>query len=61
MDTDDLEPIKPKPKPRNLDPMSVEELKSYIEELEAEIARVQADIARKTRHKAGAESLFKKK
>lgn len=61
MDADDLEPLKQKPKPKNLEPMSVAELNAYIAELEDEIARVRADIARKTTHRAGAESLFKKK
>ena len=61
MDTDDLEPRKAKPQPKNLEPMSVAELEAYIGELEAEIARVRADIARKTRHRAGAERLFKPK
>lgn len=61
MDIDDLEPRKPKPQVKNLEPMSVAELNDYIAELEAEIARVRADIARKTAHRAGAEGLFKKK
>jgi uncharacterized small protein (DUF1192 family) len=60
MDTDDLEPRKPKSQPKNLEPMSVGELEGYIAELEAEIARVHADIAKKTKHRAGAEGLFKK-
>ena len=60
MDTDDLEPRKPRPQPKNLEPMGVEELRAYIAELEAEIARVEADIAKKTRHRSGADALFKK-
>jgi len=60
MDTDDLEPLKAKPKPRNLEPMSVDELAGYIAELKAEIARVEADMARKKNHLSAAESLFKK-
>ena len=60
MDTDDLEPRKAKPQPKNLEPMSVAELESYIDELESEIDRVRADIAKKSKHRAGAESLFKK-
>jgi len=60
MDTDDLEPRKPKAQSKNLEPMSVGELEGYIAELEAEIARVRADIAKKTKHRAGAEGLFKK-
>jgi uncharacterized small protein (DUF1192 family) len=61
MDTDDLEPLKPKPKPRNLEPMSVAELNGYIAELEAEIERARTAIAGKTTHRVGAESLFKRK
>jgi uncharacterized small protein (DUF1192 family) len=61
MDTDELEPRKPKAEVKNLEPMSVDELRAYIAELEAEIARVEADIAKKTKHRAGAEGLFKKK
>ena len=61
MDTDDLEPRKPKPQPRNLEVMGVAELDAYIAELEAEIARVRAVIAAKTSHRAGAEGLFKKR
>lgn len=61
MDIDDLEPRKPKPQAKNLEPMSIAELNDYIGELEAEIARVRADIAKKTAHRAGVEGLFKKK
>jgi uncharacterized small protein (DUF1192 family) len=60
MDTDDLEPLKAKPKPKNLEPMSVDELHAYIAELQAEIRRVEEDIARKKKHLSAAESLFKK-
>jgi uncharacterized small protein (DUF1192 family) len=56
METDDLEPRKSKPPPRNLEIMGV----AYIAELEAEIARVRGVIAAKTTHRAGAEGLFKK-
>ncbi len=61
MDTDDLEPRKVKPQPKNLEIMGVVELNGYIAELEAEIARVKAVIASKTTHRVGAEGLFKKK
>lgn len=60
MDTDDLEPRKAKPKPKNLEPLSVEELGIYIEELKDEIARVEEDMARKRKHLSAAENLFKK-
>ena len=60
MDLDDLEPRKEKPKPRNLDEMSIEALGEYIEELEAEIARVRDNIAFKQSVRQKAESVFKK-
>ncbi|HZT20509.1 MAG TPA: DUF1192 domain-containing protein, partial [Dongiaceae bacterium] len=47
------------PAPRELDSLSVQELKDYIAELEAEIERVQAKIAAKQAHLAGAAGLFK--
>jgi len=46
MDIEDLEPRKTKPKPKNLDPLSVDELEDYIRELEEEIARVKGEIAK---------------
>lgn len=60
MDIEDLEPRKKAVTPRNLDVMSVEELKSYIGELQAEIERAQAKISAKETHRLGAASLFKK-
>jgi uncharacterized small protein (DUF1192 family) len=59
MDTDDLEPRKAKPKPRNLDPMSVEDLADYVEELKAEIRRVEENMAKKKAHLSAAAGLFK--
>ena len=59
MDTDDLDPKTKRPKLRNLDPMGVEELQTYIAELKEEIARVEADIAKKKQHLSAAASLFK--
>jgi uncharacterized small protein (DUF1192 family) len=59
MDTDDLEPRKAKPKPKNLDPMSVEELAEYIEELKAEIRRVEENMVKKKAHLSAAAGLFK--
>ena len=60
MDLEDLEPRKAKPKPRNLDPLSVDELNDYIGELEAEIARVRQEIARKQAHRSAAAAFFKR-
>lgn len=60
MDDDDLKPRKAKPAPRDLDPLSIEELNDYIAELEAEIERIRAHIAAKESHRSGAEAFFKK-
>ncbi|MCF8533523.1 MAG: DUF1192 domain-containing protein [Reyranella sp.] len=59
-ETDDLEPLKKKSQPRNLDPMSVEELREYIAALKAEIARVEEKIKAKQSHASAAASFFKK-
>lgn len=45
---------------KNLEPLSVDELKAYIVDLQAEITRVEADIAKKQAHKSAADSFFKK-
>ncbi len=58
MDIDDLEPKKQAPPPKNLEPMSVHELETYIAELEAEIARVRTDIEAKRAQRGAAEALF---
>lgn len=60
MDFDDLEPQKKKPAPRDLTPMSVEELGDYIAELEAEILRARDAIKAKQSVRAGADALFRK-
>jgi uncharacterized small protein (DUF1192 family) len=60
MDIEDLEPRKTKPKPKNLDALSVDELEDYIRELEAEILRVKGEIARKSAHLNAATAFFKK-
>lgn len=60
MDADDLDPLN-RPAPlRNLDPMSIGELRDYIAELEGEILRVRDAIGRKEAVKAGAEAFFKR-
>jgi len=61
LDTDDLEPKKVKPQPRELETLAVSELQDYIEQLQAEIARAQAVIDRKQNHRSGAEAFFKKR
>jgi len=60
MDDEDLRPLKAKPAPKNLDPISVAELESYIAELESEIGRARAEIERKRKIRGGAEALFRK-
>ncbi|MCM2344920.1 MAG: DUF1192 domain-containing protein [Alphaproteobacteria bacterium] len=56
---DDLEPRTKKTKLRNLDNMSVEELKDYIEDMKAEILRVETEISKKQKHMNAAATLFK--
>ena len=60
MDTDDLEPEKKKPVPKNLEILSIEALGEYIGELEAEIPRVRGAIAVKQSTQADADQFFKK-
>ena len=60
MDTDDLEPEKKKPAPKNLDVMSIEALTEYISELETEITRVRVAITGKESAQAAAKTFFKK-
>ncbi len=59
-DDDDLEPRTKKPQPKNLEPMSVEELRDYIAGLKAEIARAEEQIKAKQAHAAAAQSFFKR-
>lgn len=59
MEPEDLEPRKKVVAPRELDTLSVQELKDYIADLEGEIDRVKAKISLKQAHLAGAASLFK--
>ncbi|CAA6606054.1 conserved hypothetical protein [Rhodospirillaceae bacterium LM-1] len=60
MNIDELEPRKPIAKPSDLGALSVEELKTYIQELEGEIERAKSAIEAKTKHRAGADALFKR-
>ena len=59
MDTDDLDPIKKKPQPKDLSRLSVGDLRDYIADLKTEIARAEAAIALKDKARAGAASFFK--
>ncbi len=59
--TDDLDSRKDAPKPRLLDPLSIDdELRSYIADLQAEIVRVQSAIATKVAHREAVAALFGK-
>jgi uncharacterized small protein (DUF1192 family) len=55
----DLEPRTLRPKPTNLDDLSINDLKEYIAELEIEIDRVQRDIADKESKMVEAQAAFK--
>ena len=59
MEWNDLEPQKEKPKPKNLEEMSIAALGDYINKLQAEIARAEAIIKSKEVARDGAESVFK--
>ena len=59
MEWNDLEPQKAKPKPRNLEEMSIAALGEYIDELQAEISRAEAIIKSKEAARDGAELVFK--
>jgi uncharacterized small protein (DUF1192 family) len=56
---DDLDPKKKPSKLKNLEPMSIDELASYIEDLKAEIIRTEAEIAKKKAYANAASSFFK--
>ncbi len=58
MDTDDLEPAKPKPAAKNLEEMSIEALAEYITGLEAEIARARRTVSGKEKARTSAQSVF---
>ena len=60
MDIDDLEPLKRKPTPMNLEIMSLDALRAYIADLEAEISRARSEIAAKEIARQGAEEIFRK-
>jgi uncharacterized small protein (DUF1192 family) len=59
MDADDLEPRKQKPKPKDLESMSIEALEDYVAELAAEIERARLMIAGKKSARSAADSVFK--
>ena len=59
MDTDDLEPPKPKHVAPKLEEMSIEDLEEYIAELEATIGRAREVIRDKEIARGAADSVFK--
>ena len=61
IDADDLEPVKKRIEPLNLDTLSIEELESYIAQLSAEIERTKAKIAAKKAHRDAAGANFGRK
>ena len=58
IDTDELEPVKKRIEPLNLDPLSIAELEAYIAHLNGEIERARAKIAAKKAHRDAASSVF---
>ena len=60
MEEQDLEPLHKKPKPKDLDVMSIDALKEYIASLEAEIERARAAITAKEQSRSAADAVFKK-
>ena len=60
MDTDDLEPPKPKRlEPPVLEEMSIQDLEEYIAELEQQAAKARAMIESKQAARGSADSVFK--
>lgn len=61
MDDDDAPPRRRKRlHPLALDPLGVDELRTYIGELREEIARAEAEINRKEGHRSAADAFFKR-
>jgi uncharacterized small protein (DUF1192 family) len=60
MDEEDLVPLRKKPQKRDLSPLGVAELETYIGELEEEISRTRTELAAKKKQRGGAEALFKR-
>lgn len=60
MQEEDLDPRTKRPKPKDLEIMSIEALEEYIAGLEAEVERARAAIAAKQDHRSAAETFFKK-
>jgi uncharacterized small protein (DUF1192 family) len=60
MDDEDNLPRPVEWQPRNLEPLSIDQLKAYIAVLEGETARVRANIAEKESVRSAAEAFFKR-
>ena len=60
MDEEDLLPRQKRPAKKDLAPMAIAELETYITELEAEIARARDEISAKRKQRGGADALFKR-
>lgn len=56
---DELDAPRPTAEVKNLESMSIQDLKNYILSLEQEINRAQSMIDSKQAHRSGADSLFK--
>jgi uncharacterized small protein (DUF1192 family) len=60
MDEEDLLPRQKRPAKKDLTPLAIAELETYITELEAEIARARDEISAKRKQRGGADALFKR-
>jgi uncharacterized small protein (DUF1192 family) len=60
MDEEDLLPRNKRPAKKDLTPMAIAELETYIAGLEAEISRARDEIAAKRKQRGGADALFKR-
>jgi len=61
INVDEFEPQKSSATPKDLQGMSVNELKDYIAALNVEIVRAEDTIRKKEEHKSGVDALFGKK
>ena len=58
MDSDEIDSPRPSIEPKDLQSMSIEELKKYVLSLQHEITRAENTITNKKSHRSGAECLF---
>lgn len=57
---DDFDPRSKRMKPRNLDMLSIDDLRNYIADMKTETTRVEGEIAKKEKSRAAADGFFKK-